>query len=27
LIASRWRLGQTGVPYIDANMREMLYTG
>lgn len=23
----KWKLGQTGVPFIDANMRELLYTG
>ncbi|XP_015775700.1 PREDICTED: cryptochrome DASH-like [Acropora digitifera] len=23
----KWRFGQTGVPFVDANMRELLYTG
>jgi deoxyribodipyrimidine photo-lyase len=23
----KWKLGQTGIPFIDANMRELLYTG
>jgi deoxyribodipyrimidine photo-lyase len=23
----KWRLGQTGVPFVDANMRELLHTG
>lgn len=26
-VFDRWRYGQTGVPFVDANMRELLYTG